>query len=259
MNVALNTKLAEGYKNKSQIARLLTENWVLNNSYCPGCGNLPLSEFENNRPVADFYCKKCFEEFELKSKNGNFSNTIADGAYSSMIERINSENNPNFFFLTYTKQWTVNNFIIIPKQFFTPEVIIKRPPLRESAKRAGWIGCNIDIANIAEAGKIFLIKNSKIIDQKIVKETFSKMLFLRTKNVEAKGWILDIMNCVDTIEKEIFYLEEVYAFENKLKIKYPNNNFIKDKIRQQLQILRDKGLVEFIGRGKYKKVDYGNI
>jgi type II restriction enzyme len=46
----------------------------------------------------------------------------------------------------------------------------------------------------------------------------------------------------------------MYQFENKLKIKHPNNNFIKDKIRQQLQVLRDKGLIEFVGRGKYKKV-----
>lgn len=51
----------------------------------------------------------------------------------------------------------------------------------------------------------------------------------------------------------------MYAFEDKLKIKYPNNNFIKDKIRQQLQILRDKGIIEFTGRGIYKKLNYGNL
>ena len=38
-----------------------------------------------------------------------------------------------------------------------------------------------------------------------------------------------------------------------------NNNFIKDKISQQLQLLRDKGIIEFVGRGNYKKVNYGNI
>ena len=37
------------------------------------------------------------------------------------------------------------------------------------------------------------------------------------------------------------------------------NNFIKDKIRQQLQILRDKAIIEFVGRGKYKKISYGNF
>jgi type II restriction enzyme len=35
--------------------------------------------------------------------------------------------------------------------------------------------------------------------------------------------------------------------------KYPNNNNIQAKIRQQLQILRDKGYLKFTGRGKYEK------
>lgn len=259
MNLTFNTNLAEGYTSNSQIARLLTENWVLHNSYCPRCGYLQLNEFENNRPVSDFYCKKCNEEFELKSKCGKLSNTITDGAYSTMIERINSENNPNFFFLTYTKQWTVNDFFIIPKQFFTPEIIIKRPPLAETARRAGWIGCNIDISKVADVGKVYLIKNAKTINQEIVKETFNKTLFLRTKSKDAKGWILDIMNCIDSIKKETFTLDEVYKFEQKLKSKYPNNNFIKDKIRQQLQVLRDKGIIEFTEPGIYKKIRYENI
>jgi type II restriction enzyme len=178
MNLNFNTKLAEGYESNSQKARLLTEDWVLNNSYCPKCGELPLKEFENNRPVADFHCIRCKEEFELKSKRGKLTNTITDGAYSTMIERINSKNNPNFFFLTYTKQWTVNDFLIIPKQFFTPEIIIKRKPLSENAKRAGWIGCNIDISKIVDNGKVFLIKNAKEVNQEIVKETFNILLFL---------------------------------------------------------------------------------
>ncbi|MDR0970717.1 MAG: hypothetical protein LBM67_09305 [Lentimicrobiaceae bacterium] len=257
MNLNFNTSLANGYSSNSQIARILTENWVLNNSYCPSCGDLPLNEFENNRPVADFYCKTCSEEFELKSKNGKLSSMITDGAYSSMIERIKSDNNPNFFFLTYTKQWTVNDFLIIPKQFFTPEIIIQRPPLKATARRAGWVGCNIDIAKVADAGKIFLIKNAKISNREIVKETFNKTLFLREKSKESKGWILDILVCVDSIKKDIFTLNDIYSFERELRLKYPNNNFIKDKIRQQLQVLRDKGIIEFVSRGNYRKAKYG--
>lgn len=259
MNLSFNTRLAEGYTSNSQIARILTENWVLNNSYCPSCGNLPLNEFENNRPVADFYCKKCSEEFELKSKGGKLSSTITDGAYSTMVERIYSNNNPNFFFLTYNKEWNVNDFFTIPKQFFTEEIIIKRPPLAPTARRAGWVGCNIDISKVTDSGKVFLIKGSKIIDREIVNQAFNKTLFLRDKSKEAKGWILDILKCVDEIKSETFNLDEIYRFEYKLKTKYPNNNFIKDKIRQQLQLLRDKGIIEFIGRGQYKKIKYGNI
>lgn len=259
MNLSFNTKLAEGYSSNSQVARILTENWVKENAYCPCCGELSLNEFENNRPVGDFYCKRCNEEFELKSKKGKLSRTVSDGAYSKMIERINSNNNPNFFFLTYSKDWTVNNFLIIPKQFFRTEIIIKRKPLSENAQRAGWIGCNIDISNIAQAGKVFLIKESKLIDRKIVESSFKKTLFLREKSVESKGWALDVMMCVDAIKKEKFVIEDVYKFEEKLRSKYPNNNFIKDKIRQQLQLLRDKGIIEFVGRGHYKKIIYGNI
>ncbi|MDO9000350.1 MAG: DpnI domain-containing protein [Bacteroidota bacterium] len=254
MNLNFDIKKAKNYSSNSQIARVLTENWVKENSYCPCCGNLPLNEFENNRPVADFYCNSCSEEFELKSKNGNLTNTITDGAYSKMLERINSNQNPNFFFLTYTKQWAVNNFLIIPKQFFTPAIIIKGKPLAQTAKRAGWIGCNIDISNVANAGKVFLVKNTKLIDKTIVETSFKKTLFIRNQSVDSKGWILDIMLCVDAIPKDVFTLEDIYKFENKLKLKHPNNNFIKDKVRQQLQVLRDKNLIEFVDRGKYKKV-----
>lgn len=254
MNLNFNTKFAEGYKSNSQIARVLTENWVKEYSYCPCCGNLPLQNFENNQPVADFYCKECSEQFELKSKSGKLTNRISDGAYETMIERISSNNNPNFFFLSYSKNWSVENFLIIPKQFFTPEIIIKRKALSASAKRAGWIGCNIDISNIAQAGKVYLIKNSTIIDKKKVALAFNQTLFLRERKIETKGWILDVMRCIDYLKSNTFTLDQMYAFEHNLKVKYPNNNFIKDKIRQQLQLLRDKGLLEFMGKGKYKKI-----
>ena len=69
-----------------------------------------------------------------------------------------------------------------------------------------------------------------------------------------KGWILDIMKCIDKLEKNEFTLDEMYSFENLLSQKYTNNKHIKDKIRQQLQFLRDKGYLEFISKGKYKLI-----
>ena len=44
------------------------------------------------------------------------------------------------------------------------------------------------------------------------------------------------------------------SFEHVLKTKFPRNRFIKDKIRQQLQVLRDRGLLEFSGKGRYRKL-----
>lgn len=254
MNRSLMENLEGRYSNNSQIIRILTENWVQINSYCPNCGENTLNKFPNNQPVADFVCPVCNEEYELKSKCGNLSKTVPDGAYSTMIERINSKNNPNFFFLTYSKQWQVNNFIIVPKQFLTFEQILKRPPLREGAKRAGWVGCNVDISKIPDPGKIFLIREQKEIDKKIVREQFKNTLFLRKESDESKGWILDILNCIDKIPGDCFTINDVYFFQEVLKQKHPENNFIKEKIRQQLQILRKKEIIEFKQNGNYRKI-----
>ncbi len=62
------------------------------------------------------------------------------------------------------------------------------------------------------------------------------------------------MKCLDQIKEKMFTLNDVYQFESYLKSLHPDNNFIKDKIRQQLQILRDKGLIKFVSRGKYMKL-----
>jgi type II restriction enzyme len=152
----------------------------------------------------------------------------------------------------------VENFLVIPKQFFTPEKIIKRKPLSITARRAGWIGCNIDISTISEAGKVFLVKDSIPIDPIIVEDSYKKTLFLRKEKAEIKGWLLDLLLCVDLLKKETFTLEDIYRFEDKLRLKHPTNNFIKDKMRQKLQVLRDRGFIEFLGRGKYRKIGYEN-
>ena len=257
MNLNFDLKKANGYSSNSQIARILTENWVKENLFCPNYGHFHLSEFENNRPVADFYCKSCSEEYELKSKGGDkLGEKITDGAYSTMIERINSANNPNFFFLSYNKNnLSVSNFLMIPKHYFVPNIIIKRKPLAETARRAGWVGCNIDISMIPESGRIFIVKNSLEIPKDKVEIKIKSTSFLKNQKSDSRGWTLEIMNCVDKIFGNNFSLEQIYAFENQLKMKHPENNHIKDKIRQQLQFLRDEGFVEFTTRGNYKKVE----
>ena len=255
MNLKFNLELASNYTSYSQIARILTENWVKENSYCPNCGENKIHDFPNNQPVADFYCRVCNEDFELKSKTGNLGKKIVDGAYSTMIKRITFEGNPNFFFLTYNKNdQKVNNFLIIPKHFFQPEIIEERKPLSPTARRAGWIGCNIDLQKIPELGRIFLVKNSVVSNRNKVLEIWNKTISLRNKSVEAKGWTLDVLKCIDQIKSEEFTLDEVYKFEAILKSKYPDNNFIKDKIRQQLQVLRDMNIIDFVSRGKYCRI-----
>lgn len=43
-----------------------------------------------------------------------------------MIKRITSNNNPDFFFMSYSKKdLEVNDFIFVPKHFFVPDIIEK--------------------------------------------------------------------------------------------------------------------------------------
>jgi type II restriction enzyme len=253
MDLNFNQQLASAYKSPSQIVRVLSEDWVAKQSYCPNCSAQPLAEFANNEPVADFYCANCKEQFELKSKKAKLSQIINDGAYETMLARINSDDNPSFFFLTYSPEFTVNNFLIIPKQFFKPEIIIKRKPLAATAKRAGWVGCNIDLRQVPESGKVFLVKDKTVIARDTVTQQFQKTLFLRRQSLDSRGWTLDVWQCIDRLDDK-FTLKQVYAFADELQDKHPDNNHVKDKIRQQLQVLRDKGIIEFLGRGYYQKL-----
>ncbi|MCP1382299.1 phospholipase D-like domain-containing protein [Runella salmonicolor] len=68
------------------------------------------------------------------------------------------------------------------------------------------------------------------------------------------GWKLEIYTCVDSLPNQIFTLGEMKPFEILLRTKFPNNNTIPAKIRQLLQQLRDMGMLEFLGNGKYKKL-----
>jgi len=55
-----------------------------------------------------------------------------------MIDRLASNNNPNFFFLSYDKKLSmVSDLLVIPKYFFVPGIIEKRKPLASTARRAG--------------------------------------------------------------------------------------------------------------------------
>ena len=99
----------------------MTEGWVSRELYCPRCGALKLFHLSNNQPVADFDCPVCASQFELKSKAGNWSDRVNDGAYATLIERISSDTNPDWLFMGYDKDdYTVRHLFVVPKHFFTP-------------------------------------------------------------------------------------------------------------------------------------------
>ena len=149
----------------------------------------------------------------------------------------------------------VNNLWMIPKHFFLPSLIEKRNPLSDKARRAGWVGCNILYDQIPNQGRISIIQDRVPIEKETVLYQVRRSAQLLTENIDARGWLLDVLQCVNQIPEDTFNLDAVYQYEPVLAAKHPKNHNIRPKIRQQLQLLRDKGFIEFVGRGLYRKTE----
>lgn len=254
MNFYFDKSLAENYKSNSQKIRVMSENWVGKNIFCPICGNPHICNLNNNIPVADLQCDNCGEIYELKSKQGKVGNKINDGAYSTMIERINSSSNPDLFVMSYSSDYQVTDLLLVPKFFFVESIIEKRKPLSPTARRAGWVGCNIVFGNVPVQGRIKIIENQTVFNADEIVENYTQVRKLLTNNLESRGWLMDVLNCVNAINTADFSLQDIYTFAEQLQEKHINNHNIEAKIRQQLQILRDKCFIEFTTRGHYRKL-----
>ena len=248
-------ELSISYKSTSQRIRVLSEAWFKSEVYCPACGNDNLLKFPNNSKMADFYCEKCGEVFELKSKGSPIGNTILDGAYYTAIERINSSTNPNLFILQYDHNF-IENLTLVPKHFFTPDTLVIRTALSTNARRAGYIGSVINYGGIPSIGKIAVIEARREILKDSVMMDYARAVKLKVSNMDLRGWLMDIMKCIDSIPGEFFSINEIYRFNDELRAKHPANHNVPAKIRQQLQFLRDRGFIEFLGKGKYRKILY---
>lgn len=256
MNLNFDLEKATGYKSAAQKARVLTEPWVHEHLYCLHCGNPALDRQPHNHPAGDFFCPKCRETYELKSGKNSLRPSIPDGAFDTMMGRILDNTAPNLLVLRYERLDSgVKDFCAVPRRFLLPGVIEKRPPLKPSARRAGWVGCNILLGQIPESGRIFVVREGVASDKKRVLEQWRKTAFLdETSNLSQRGWLLDVMRCVESFGGREFTLQEMYAFAPELKQKHPENHHVHDKIRQQLQVLRDKGFLCFTGKGRYRAV-----
>jgi type II restriction enzyme len=153
--------------------------------------------------------------------------------------------------MQYTPEWYISNLLLIPRMFFTETIIEKRKPLSPTARRAGWVGCNILPAGIPDDGKMGIVSAGVAEPQKKVREEFNRVRGLANLPPELRGWTVDVLNAIRRLRKPEFSLHEIYQSEGQLQVAHPRNQNIRPKIRQQLQVLRDLGLLQFHGRGVY--------
>jgi type II restriction enzyme len=139
--------------------------------------------------------------------------------------------------------------------FLTEAAIQKRNPLNPSARRAGWVGCSILLSVIPPEGKIRLVNEGTTLDPVLIRANYQKIRPIAQMTSRLRGGTLNVLRFVHKIGRPQFRLEEIYAFERDIANLYPANRNVRAKIRQQLQILRDLGILTFLGRGQYALTD----
>jgi len=251
MDLQCRADLAARYKAGSQITRVLSEDWCGRELYCPACDSDRLTGSKPNNPAVDFECAKCEQPFQLKSARTWNARKIVDGSHAAMLRAIHADRTPNLLLLHYSDRWMVKNLLLVPRMFFTESVVEKRKPLGSDARRAGWVGCNILLSEIPLDGKIPMISAGMPVTKERVREEFSRVKQLAELPPSLRGWTLDVLRVVRRLGKPEFTLQEMYAFERELKALHPKNENVRPKIRQQLQVLRDMGLLRFGAKGDY--------
>jgi len=209
--------------------------------------------------------------------------------------------------------WEVRDLLLIPSFMFSESAVIKRlvaskhsedgKPLSSTARRAGWVGCNLDLHRIAPEARIAIVitrsssrrrgdesltkkqnqrfltssptNQTVIVPPEEVRARYTRLKPIREIKTTQRGWTLDVLNIVrrlvnsegraprdpnisdkmgrrGTPPSDSFTTADAYAFTRELEKLHPDNRHVKDKIRQQLQVLRDMGLLLHIARGEWK-------
>ena len=99
---------------------------------------------------------------------------------------------------------------------------------------------------------IEIIRDGVARPRESVREQFRRLNRLREVPIERRGWTTLTLSVLRELQRPEFSLAEIYNREQFFSLVYPNNRNIRAKVRQQLQVLRDLGYLEFCGAGTYR-------
>lgn len=257
MNRCLQSSIAAHYKSHSQKARVLTEAWVESQVPCPECGG-PLQLLTANTKATDFRCKQCGELYQLKSQSRPFRHKILGAEYKTTIKSIRSGTHPSLILLHYDRtSMMVENLEFVHKSWITFGAVVARKPLGPNARRAGWQGCQLDLDHIPALARIQAIREGTNQPSEQVRAQWLVAQSIAGATAESRGWISDVLRVVDSLPVE-FTLQDIYSFDVELGRLHPRNHNVRAKIRQQLQVARDLRIIDFVGRGRYRKTNPTN-
>ena len=224
----------------------------MKDGYCPACLGT-LSPNKANCKAIDFVCTQCAIPFQLKSTKSRIGPKVPDGSYDAMVSAIRSDASPALMLLRYElSSWEVHDLFVIPSFALPEQAIIRRRPLGPLARRAGWVGCNIDLNLVALEARVPLVSARGVVPKGQVAAQYARLRPLKEIASKQRGWTLAVLNAIQSRLRERFSTVDAYSIEPELTALFPGNKNVRPKIRQQLQVLRDIGILEHTERGWWR-------
>ena len=121
----------------------------------------------------------------------------------------------------------------------------------DSASRGlGWLSYRAE--RIPEDARIHVVRDRRATPVDEVRAKFRRIKPLAKIEATQRGWTLDVLNAIRTLATPEFTTEEAYDLVPELQRLHPDNKHVREKIRQQLQVLRDTGLLTHVSRGRWR-------
>jgi type II restriction enzyme len=153
-----------------------------------------------------------------QSQSKPLGSKIVDAAYSEMKHAIQEDRTPNLYVLHYDlTAWAVRTVILVPHFAFALSAVECRPPLGPTARRAGWVGCNILLNKIPKDARIPIVASGKFRPAAEVRRAYQRLRPLEKLNVQRRGWTLDVLNVLRSLDRKEFSLSDVYAHTDDLQ------------------------------------------
>src|SRR5258708_22794897 len=188
------------YKSASQRARVGTESWGATNFFCPACESPRLNVAPRNTVAVDYFCPSCESPFQLKSQSKPLGTRIVDAAYSEMKRAILEDRTPNLFVLHYDLDTcAVRTILLVPHFAFALSAVERRKPLASTARRAGWVGCNILLEKIPVHARIPIVSKGSPHAPREVRGSYNRLRPLEKLHEEKRGWTLDVLHVMQSL------------------------------------------------------------
>ena len=207
MELGFREELARGYSSRSQIARVLTQDWVGRQVPCLACSTLPLTPTVQNTKTRDFECPECSEPYELKSTSRRFRHLVADGEYGTFCSTIGADRTPNLLLLEYDPtNLGVKTLLAVHRSLISNQAVVPRRPLAGTARRAGWQGCSINLDLIPTSGRVPVVLEGQALPWSRVTAGWARFEFMVRLRPESRGWLRDVLSLVQQLPQGSFFV-----------------------------------------------------